>query len=155
MANKINVENAELRFKNFSGAKSEFNKDGKREFSVIFDEDTARQLIDEGWNVRELRKRDPEDETKYALKVRVKYADDPIYAHLDPKIIMISGKKKTLLDADSVGALDYAEIENADIIIRPYNYDRNGTKGIAAYLHTAYITVVQDAFEEKYADLND
>ena len=51
--------------------------------------------------------------------------------------------------------MDYAEIQNVDLIIRPYTWDVSGRRGIKAYLKKLYITVVQDDLEMKYRDLDE
>ena len=148
MAEKtLNIENAHIMFKNFSGKGDQFNRAGDRNFCVrIDDPDFARRLRNEGWNVKQLRPRDEEDEGTYYIQVKVSYRVIP------PKIYMIAGKSKVLLDEDSANTLDFAEIRNADLIITPYNWEINGKKGVKAYLKTAYITIEQDVFAAKYAE---
>lgn len=145
----IVVENARLIFKNFAGEESKFNRAGNRNFCVILDGDSAEDLRQIGWNVKALRPREDEDEPTYYLQVTVAFGNFP------PKVIMISGKTKTVLDEESIDTLDYAEIANVDLIIRPYHWEVNGKEGIKAYLKTMYVTIEQDVFAGKYECLDD
>lgn len=145
----IVVENARLIFKNFAGEESKFNRAGNRNFCVILDGDSAEDLRQMGWNVKALRPREDEDEPTYYLQVTVAFGNFP------PKVIMISGKTKTVLDEESIDTLDYAEIANVDLIIRPYHWEVNGKEGIKAYLKTMYVTIEQDVFAGKYDCLDD
>ena len=145
----ILVENARLIFKNFAGEESKFNRAGNRNFCVILDGDSAEDLRQMGWNVKALRPREDEDEPTYYLQVTVAFGNFP------PKVIMISGKTKTVLDEESIDTLDYAEIANVDLIIRPYHWEVNGKEGIKAYLKTMYVTIEQDVFAGKYDCLDD
>lgn len=152
MADKIeniSIENARLVFRNFSGNPDKYNsKGGKRQFSVVIeDRDVANALREEGWNIKDFRPRDEEDENPGSyLPVKVSYEVRP------PHIYIVTGKTKKLLNEDTVGSLDYAEISGVDIIITPYPYDVNGHKGISAYVKTMYVNVVEDEFASKYED---
>lgn len=140
----LEVENARIAFRNFSGKEGKFNRAGSRNFSVIFDRETGERLIDDGWNLRMLRPRDEDDEPDYALSVAVQYNNFP------PHIYMFSGRNKVELDEESVNTLDYADIINVDLVIRPYNWEVNGKCGVKAYLHEMYVTVKEDRFGAKY-----
>ena len=108
------VENARVIFRNFEGKETKFNRKGDRNFCVLFDKEQGEELKAQGWNLKILQPRDEEDEPAYCLSVKVMFGKIP------PKVYMIANRKKTLLDEETIGLLDHAEIENADLIIRPY-----------------------------------
>jgi len=145
----IRIENAKIRFRNFSGKEGRFNPAGRRNFCVFLDDDTANDLADEGWNIKWLRPRTEDDEPQAYIQVAVSYANVP------PKVWLVNSKQKTLLDENTISTLDWAELEEVDLVIRPYNYDVNGKSGVKAYLKTMYAKIVEDEFADKYEDVPD
>lgn len=145
----LSVENARIIFRNFAGKESKFNPQGKRNFCLLIDTESAEVLKEQGWNVKTLAPRDPDADPQPYIQVAVAFENYP------PSIWLISGKKKTKLDEDTVSVLDYAEIENVDLIINPSYWEVSGKSGLKAYLKTMYVTIVENAFEKKYKDMEE
>jgi len=145
----ISVENARIIFRNFAGKESKFNARGKRNFCLVLDNDVAEDLKEIGWNIKYLSPRDPDDQPQAYLQVSVAFDNFP------PKIWLISGGKKTELNEDTIAVLDYAEIENIDVIVRPYVWEVNGKGGVKAYVKNMYVTIVENEFEKKYRNLDE
>lgn len=147
-ASKIRMENARIIWRNFSGKADKFNpKGGKRSFSVVIeDAELASQLIEDGWNVKQLKPRNEEEEEnpRYSMQVKVSFDNKP------PRVYLVTRNNKVLMTEDTIDSLDYAEIQNVDLVITPYTYDVNGKSGVAAYLKTMYVTVIEDEFADKY-----
>lgn len=147
----ITIENARIGFRNFSGKEGRFNPAGRRNFCVFLDTDIATRLEADGWNVRWLEPKEEGDDRQAYLQVAVSFD------HIRPKILMMTGSNKTLLDEQTVGALDWAEIGEIDLIIRPYNWimhagTKSETSGVKAYVKSMYIQLVEDKFEKKWAN---
>lgn len=145
----INIENATIAFRNFSGKEGKFNPAGRRNFCVILDQDISNVLVEDGWNVKYLRPRNEDELPQPYIQVAVNYKNIP------PKIVLITSSGKTTLDENTVSMLDWAEISNVDLIVRPYNYEVNGKTGVKAYCKSMYVTIEEDEFEKKYSDVPD
>lgn len=151
----IRIEDAQLIFKNFSGREKDYNEKGNRNFGVILPEDVidVEQLKADGWNIKYLRPRedDPEQYMRPWLSVKVKYNVIP------PIVTLITSRGKRRLTEDTIDQLDWSRIENVDLIISPYNYPamRGREAGVSAYLKSMYVTLAEDEFDTKYADIPD
>ena len=145
----LQLENCTLgrgSYRNFAGEKSQFNPQGKRTFVVILDEAKGHELEDAGWHIRWREPRDEDDDRMALLTVEVRFGDYP------PRIMLISGGNRTMLDESNIAILDSAEIANCDLIVRPYNWEVNGNSGTKAYVRSMYVTLQDDDFGGKYRE---
>lgn len=151
ITNTITLSGARILFRNFSGNASQFNAAGNRNFCVILDDpNMVKNLERDGWNVRYLQPREEGDVPQAYLQVKVQFPKEGSRAR-PPKIVLVTSRGNTILDEETVGMLDFAEIANIDMIIRPYNWEVQGKSGVKAYLKSIYVTIVEDELEKKYA----
>lgn len=151
--NNIHIEGAKLIFKNFQGKRTDFNDEGNRNFGVLLDDELAETLKEDGWRVRYRppREDDPDQHEQAWLPVKIKFGLYP------PIVVLINSKGKKKLDEETIDQLDWSIIKNCDIIIRPYNYPaiKGRPAGVSAYLKALYVTISEDEFAMKYADVPD
>ena len=149
----LQIDDARIIHRNFSGIGSKFNRDGDRNFSlVIEDEELAQQLIEEGWNVK-IKAPEVEGDAPFMfLPVKVKFNDR------GPIVYLQSGTAKPVqLDEESIDCLDNVDILSVDLDIRPYDWVMHeGTpkeaRGRAAYLQSIHVVQQIDRFAARYED---
>lgn len=145
----LSLENVRIGFRNFEGREGKYNKQGERAFAVFLDRQLAEELSAEGWNVKfpgESEDRiDPDEDTRDPyLQVSVGFDYYPA------NVFLISNGHPTKLSESEVLMLDWAEIENVDLVIRPYEWSVNKNSGIKAYLKSGYFSIITDKFAAKY-----
>ena len=125
----VTIENAQIRFRNLSGTKTEFNKAGNRQFSIFLPQETSDILEEAGWYVKHKPPRNEGDDPRNQLDVTVMFGKYP------PIIKLISHDgAESYLNEENVGILDSVDIDHATVEIRPYNWDVNGKTGVKAYV---------------------
>lgn len=177
MNGNLNVENAAMIYKNFTGKPTFVNpQGGKRTFSLALGRDIAEKLNDMGWNVKVKEVRDQLEEGEktrtvnfgdYVTSYQTEFDHALIYTEIvvnedseyPPKIFKVSEfngeKTMALIPPEQWFRLDESELVNVDIVIHPYQHGRsianpNAKKG---YLKSMYAMAVPVSdFGGKYAD---
>lgn len=143
----LQIDDARIIYRNFSGVGSKFNREGDRNFAIyIGDEDVANELRDRGWNVKIKPPREDGDDPFMFLPVKIKFNDR------GPSVYLVTGNKKTPLNENTVSCLDDIDILSVDLDIRPYDWDVNGKTGRTAYLQSIWVTQEVDRFASRMMD---
>ena len=143
----LQIDDARIIFRNFSGEPSKYNREGDRNFAVVIpNSDLAERLSEDGWNVKINDPREEGDDPFIYLPVKVKFNDR------GPNVYLISGGKRNKLDEETVGILDDIDICSVSMDIRPYDWEVNGKTGRAAYLQSIEVIQEIDRFAARYAE---
>jgi len=149
--NTVLMEGVRIIFRNFRGEEGLYNKEGTRTFGVIIDDKTAKDMLADGWPVKMLEARpeyEEEGDTPW-LPVACRFDVFP------PNIYIVTSTKRRKLFEKDVEMLDWADITNVDLIVRPHAWEVSGKTGIKAYVKTMMVTIQEDALELKYGALDD
>lgn len=152
----VTMYGVRLLFRNFRGEEGKFNEEGERTFAVLLDPETASAMARDEWNVKYLNPRDEEEEENPQAYL-------PIRARWDkgrpPTIYVITHHddemyKRGPLEESEVEMLDWAELINVDMIVKPsrWNIEGTGKSGVKAYLTSLYATIEEDPLQAKYRE---
>ena len=148
----LQIDDARIIFRNFSGAPSQFNREGDRNFAVVIpDEELAAQLAEDGWNVKIKEARDAGDPPFMYLPVKIKFNDRGPICYLQ------TGSRLNKLDEESIDILDNVDIAGVDLDIRPYDWGPIGPEqkyGRTAYLQSIKVVQEIDRFAAQFAEDN-
>lgn len=145
--NKLTLEGVEVLFKNFSGNKTQYNAEGKRNFSILINDiDLAESLIEEGWNLRSLK--NDEDDISWHIPVQINFE-----GRIPPRVFAIKTSGKLQLNEDTIAMLDFMRIKYVDLSLNPYNWSVSGETGVKAYLNTLYAIIDETQLDLKYEEL--
>lgn len=142
----LQIDDARIVYRNFSGAPSKFNREGDRNFAVVIpNQEIADALIEEGWNVKIKPPRDEDDMPFMYMPVKIKFNDR------GPVVYLKTGDNLNKLDEEAVDCLDHVDISSVDMDLRPYDWEVNGKTGRSAYLQSICVHQEVDRFADRYA----
>ena len=143
----LQIEDARIIYRNFTGAGSKFNREGDRNFAVIIpNQEICDQLIEEGWNVKIRPPREDGEDPFMFLPVKVKFNNR------GPAAYVISGNSTPKrLNEETIDMLDEIDIQSVNMDLRPYDWDVNGKTGRTAYLQAIEVIQNIDRFGAQYA----
>lgn len=138
----LQIDDAMITYRNFSGAPSQYNREGDRNFSLILppDTDLLDKLQAEGWNIKVKPPRTDDEDIRALLPVKIKFTER------GPNVYLKSGNNLIKLDEEGISILDNIDILSVDLDIRPYDWEMNGKGGRTAYLQSIRVTQRIDRF---------
>lgn len=131
--------------------KDRFGSDERKANLVIPDIDLARELIDDGFNIRLTKPRVGEEEgfvPRYFVKVKLNYKST-----WPPKVYLVTDEDKSvLLDEESVACLDDIWVDRVNAVLNRYE----GPNGKSLYVKSmeVYQKVDDDPISAKYRRRN-
>lgn len=164
----LQIDDARITYKNFTGAASKFNREGERDFTLIITDGTitdmtgrtynatadeiAEALLNDvnrygaGWNVKIKPPRMEGERPFISLKVKVRFTE------WGPNCYLISRGRKVRLDESSIHRFDKVAIETCNLDIRPYDDTISGRPFRSAQLQSIeiYQRIVDRFAEEEY-----
>lgn len=143
----LQIDDARIIYRNFSGRADKYNREGDRNFAVVIpDQELADRLIEEDWNVKIKEPRDEGDTPFMYLPVKVKFNDR------GPAVYLTTGDRQNKLDEEAVSVLDNVDILTVNLDIRPYDWEVNGKTGRTAYLQSIEVIQEVDRFARRFED---
>lgn len=149
--NEVVIENAILRYKNFSGIRrpGSFDTAGDRNFTLIVnDENIAQKMTEMGYNMKYVL---PEAASGtiitpyWKVKVHVRFASYPKDYYL------YCNGVRTRLTEETIGQLDGARLSNVDVAIGLGQVNTNGSATRASYLNRIDAVMPFDYLGQKYS----
>lgn len=146
--NDVELEDVKIKWawSHFDGREDTYNAEGDHNFQIILDEATAKDLLAEGWNIREQAGYEEGDPPEFLLKVKISYK------YGAPKIYLIKGDRKLRADERDLADIRRDTAEQIDVIITPSRWVSGPNTGITAYAKELYAKIKESRFSAKYAD---
>lgn len=129
----------------FAGRGDQFTEAGKPNFTIVLPEQTAHELAEIGWNVKEREGFEEGDPPRYTLEAKISYKYDP------PRIFLIKGDRKFRADERDLADIRRDTCDRIDVVLTPSPWVQGGRSGITAYVKEMYAQVRQSRFAEQYA----
>lgn len=133
--------------------------DSRRKVNILIpNPDQAKDLLKQGFKIRQTRPRSDEDAVdfvpEYFVPAILKYrTKNGVPVKYPPKVYLVSGDgEPRLLDENSVSCIDNMRVSNVNVILNPYEYDpANGGKSL--YIRTIYVeqSLDDDPYAARYA----
>jgi hypothetical protein len=148
--NDINITDGIIAYRNFSGRPTDFKPEGGvRTVTFVIPDNIAEDLIKDGWNIRLQMPKNEDGDPRYLLECKITFRTRNGTPR-DPKIFIVRDDGIVHVTEETIDTLDRADIVHVDAVIGPSYWEWGGRSGIAAYVNSMYLTIKENAIDEKY-----
>lgn len=152
----------EILFCNLEGRKDAYNTRGDRSFRLkINDKEFAKQLADEGWNIKIYTPKNEEYDPYYYMTVKTKFRVDSETVYRDPEIHLVNSKNDITCGPQNMQDIDAAfkshKVQRVDLVINPSPWKNPAIgkgEGISAYVDEMWVEIQDSPFASRYSDRN-
>lgn len=148
----VELEDAQIKWNwsHFDGRQDTYNEEGEYNYTLVLPRQTALELLEEGWNVREREPYEEGDEPEFTLEVKI---SDKFGM---PKMFLIKrGRRFGVEKLRELHDIKRETTTQIDVIITPSRWVNGNRTGVTAYTKELYATITESRFAEKYADLEE
>lgn len=150
----LQIDNARIIWPNFAGAEKGYDREGDRNFTLVFDnEELVDELIADGWNIKKRPSDDPDEPPFMTMKVKLSYTVRRDGSVFGPKAYLWTNGVRNELDQDSIACLDHIDRGEINMDIRPHDWEYHGKTGRTARLNVIEVFQNVDRFQERYANM--
>ena len=151
----LQIDDARIIWTNFEGREKQYDREGDRNFTLVFDdEELVDELIEKGWNIRKRPSDDPDEPPFMTMKVKLSYKERPDGSVMGPTAYLWTNGVRNTLDQDSIACLDQIDRGEVNLDIRPHDWDYRGKTGRTARLNVIEVFQNVDRFQERYARMS-
>lgn len=130
--NIVSFVNVDPVFRNFAGEERQYNRFGDRNFGIVIDEQTAKNLERNGWRIRWMKPKVGAKIPYLFIKVMPNEAI--------PEITLRSNGNEAILALEEWNTLDYLPIRIVKMTVHAKAWQFQGKEGITALLDTLIVT---------------
>ncbi|MBO7450448.1 MAG: hypothetical protein J6U54_08760 [Clostridiales bacterium] len=145
MAGKRTIINGvPVKYHNFAGVKTDYNREGDVNFEIIIDEETALNMMEDGWYIK--INEDDLGRKEYRIKIRLGEFGDPQVFIIgdDGKAIPFNRGQWKRIDRMTISYVDVEFHQSRKTFMH------DGHEYYSAYADNLFVNIVENSLYKKY-----
>lgn len=143
------IDDARIIWTNFAGKEKGYDREGDRNFTLVFDdEDLVDSLIERGWNIKKRPGNEEGEPPFMTMKVKISVKERPDGTVTGPDAYLITNGACNKLDPLNIDCLDRISRGKVDMDIRGHDWEYQRRTGRTAWLNAIRVYQNVNRFEE-------